>query len=512
MQILDCTLRDGGYYTQWDFPGELVQQYFTHLENLPVHIIEFGYRSIKQQAYAGRFFYSPPELLQQVKQWAPSKQLAIMLDEKDSDPADLDRLLDPCKGYVDIIRIAVAPERLEKAIVLCREIKKKGFKAGLNIMYMSTLAENPAFFRQLSALEGVADSLSMVDSYGGVFPYQVKQIIAACRQYTTVPLGFHGHNNMELAFANSLAAIEAGCDIIDATVTGMGRGAGNLKTELLLTHLATKEKWEVDFDALGSMADAFEQLRQQYHWGTNLPYMVSGASSLPQKDVMDWVSKRYYSVNSIVRALQNQQKGEIDNLKLPVFKPEKKYDTALVVAGGPSVKEHAPAIVAFARSLPNACIIHVSSKNAAIFQEVPNDQFFCLVGNEGHRMEAAFGSLSNIKGQCILPPYPRRMGTYIPPAVKDHSFELEAVTFSHKYTDAHTALAMQAAINLGVTTVWLFGYDGYTGQQLSEKEQDLADENNYLLTHAAPYFKKFAALTATRYNVAEQLSVYQFII
>ncbi|PWG81163.1 aldolase catalytic domain-containing protein [Pararcticibacter amylolyticus] len=511
MQILDCTFRDGGYYTQWDFPDDLAKPYFETMERLPVDIVELGYRSRPQKGYYGQYFYSPVLLLRKVRELAPTKTLAVMLNEKDCSLNELDSLLDPCRGLVDMIRIAVAPVRFSNAIALAEIIREKGFKVGINIMYISSLNENSALFDTLSKGDDVADAISLVDSYGGVSPEQLKLIVSLCKGVTSIPLGFHGHNNLELAMANTLTAIDSGCEIIDATITGMGRGAGNLRTELLLTYLAAKNGLETDFDKLGNIVARFEKLKEDYGWGTNLPYMVSGANSLPQKDVMDWVSKRYYSVNSIVRALQNQKRGEKDNLKLPVLQPAL-CEKVIIVGGGPSVNEHAEAIRLFVEKDPEIVVIHASAKNAAVFKGVNNKQYYCIVGNEGQRLESVFSAAEGIDGICVLPPYPRKMGTFVPSGLIEQSFELEDVSFSTKYADSHTAVALQTAILLKAVEVFLLGYDGYPNQSLSVKEQDLVNENNYLFNEAAKHFSTFAALTATRYEIREQLSLYQYII
>lgn len=159
-------------------------------------------------------------------------------------------------------------------------------------------------------MKGIADYFYIVDSYGGVYPQDVTETIQLVRSYISdVPLGFHRHNNMELALINTLTSIKEGCEMVDATITGTGRGGGNVKTELLLTALNAQGRLEVDFNQLSKVVDGFTALQKTYEWGTNLPYMVSGAYSLPQKDVMDWVGKRFYSFNSIIRALQNQARG-----------------------------------------------------------------------------------------------------------------------------------------------------------------------------------------------------------
>ena len=155
---------------------------------------------------------------------------------------------------------------------------------------------------------------------------------------TSCPVGFHGHNNLELALVNTLTALEHGAEIVDATILGMGRGAGNLKTELLLTVLNSKFGYDVNFNALGDVVGGFEGLLEKHQWGTNLPYMISGSNSLPQKDVMDWVTTRFYSLNSIIRALENQKNKVADNQSLPVFEAEH-FTNVVIVGGGGNAQE-----------------------------------------------------------------------------------------------------------------------------------------------------------------------------
>lgn len=508
MKILDCTLRDGGYYTEWDFNKELVKTYFESFNNLPVDYLEIGYRSNPMKEYLGEFFYCPDYVLQNAKQ-SSNKKLVIILNEKDVRPEHVPALLLPCKGLIDMVRIALDPQQLGRALKLAEAIKVLGFEVGFNVMYMSKWKNEKTFLEEIKYVDAVADYFYMVDSYGGVYPEDVKEIIGIVKERTNCAIGFHGHNNLELALINSLTAVQHGAEIIDATVTGMGRGAGNLKTELLLTALNAKQGIELDFNALSIVVDAFEKLQLDYGWGTNLPYMVSGANSLPQKDVMEWVTKRFYSFNSIIRALHNQKDKVQDNQKLDVFTPNKEYSKAVIIGGGPNAVRHADATLEFISKQDDTCVIHASSKNATHYQGISQDQYFCLVGSEGHRLETVFQSLGNFKGVCILPPYPRKMGTYVPPAVADTSFELGQVTFTNKLKDSHTALALQAAIDLKVKEVYLVGYDGYYNNAITEKEQGLFAENEALFADAKQYLN-ITSLVPTRYSI-DTKSVYGFI-
>lgn len=509
MKILDCTLRDGGYYTNWDFDKKTVDTYIDSFNHLPVEYLEIGYRSQPMPEYLGEYFYCPIPVLQHLKS-KTNKKLVIILNEKDVRAHQAEALLKPIIGYVDMVRLAIDPENFERALTLAAEVKRLGFEVAFNVMYMSTWADQKEFIELIPQVDGIADYFYMVDSFGGVYPQDVKDTIALVRSKTKVKLGFHGHNNLEMALANTLTAIDEGVDIVDATITGMGRGAGNLKTELLLTVLNARGQVDFPYNELSKTVDDFTRLQEQYQWGTNLPYMVSGANSLPQKQVMEWVSKRYFSFNSIIRALTNQSKGIYDNISLPKieFDNHNTYKSALIVGGGPTAVVHSDAIDQFLIQNPQIVIIHASSRNAMCFTKVPNDQFFCLVGNEGHRLEDVFGDISKVKGKCILPPYPRKMGTYIPKKLENNAFELKEVSFTDTLKETHTAIAIETARELGVSKIYVVGYDGYTGAAMGEKEQELFNENELLFQKAKAKDLVLISLTTTSYAGLQKDSVF----
>lgn len=512
MKILDCTLRDGGYYTNWDFERSLVNDYIDSFNQLPIDYLEIGYRSNPMTSYLGEFFYCPLYLLKRIRGQS-MKKLVVILNEKDVRAGDVEALLGPCREYLDMIRLAVDPANFLRAVELGKAVKALGYELSFNVMYMSNWSDYPELMDNLQQLEGVADYLYMVDSFGGVYPEDVIRTIELIREKSDITLGFHGHNNLELGLINTLTALENGVEIVDSTITGMGRGAGNLKTELLLTVLHARGKIDFNYNALSKVTDAFSELQRDYDWGTNLPYMVSGANSLPQKQVMEWVSKRFYSFNSILRALANQSRGLEDNQKLPNldFSAEKAYRSALIVGGGPSAVKQSNGVEEFLRQRPDTVVIHASSRNAMSYAAVTNDQFFCLVGNEGHRMEEVFHDTSKVNGKCIIPPYPRKMGTYIPSKLEEKAFELKKVDFTDKLTDTHTALALQTARELGISQVYLVGYDGYSGAAIGQREQELLRENEYLFARAEAAGLTLTSLTATNYKNLEEDSIFAYL-
>lgn len=508
MQILDCTFRDGGYYTDWDFSSEIIYTYLQGMNSLPIDYIELGYRNNPEKEYLGKFGYSPVYLLKQIRDIS-KKKLAVMLNEKSTRIEDLQKLATPIKGLVDMIRIAVDPKNLLRAIELAKALKALGFEVGFNIMYMSKWDQYDGFYDNLSGLNGVVDIMNMVDSFGGVLPKEVEAIIKKLRQTLTCKIGFHGHNNLEMGLINTLTAIECGVDSVDCTILGMGRGAGNLNTELLLAYL-NHNGLKVDFNALSDVITVFQPLFEKYRWGTQLPYMISGANSLPQKEVMALVTNRVYSFDSIVRGLQNKKDKVEDNAKYPVL-GKQDYDTVIIIGGGDSPVHHLEGIINFIKHYKNIALVFATARHAGKFLNVDVSQYYCLLGREAKRLKANV-SADQFKATCVLPPYPRKLGTDVPDYAEKATYELPKIEFTTEYQDSCTTLAIQTALNICKGNIYIVGYDGYPGSVLSEKEVALSNENMALLKDYEKYTgKKMMSLTPSLYPELEVESIYQFI-
>lgn len=509
-KILDCTLRDGGYYTNWDFDKNLVKTYFEAFNNLPVDYLEIGYRSNPMKNYLGEYFYCPQYVLDESSALS-NKKLVIILNEKDVRAEHVPDLLGPCVGYIHLVRIAIDPQNFKRALSLATAVKKLGFEVGFNVMYMSNWESEKEFLGQIKEVNGIADYFYMVDSFGGVYPEDVRKTYDIVRNQTNTAIGFHGHNNLQLALINTLTAIDCGASIVDATVTGMGRGAGNLQTELLLTALNAKNGLDLDFNSLSKVVDPFAEMQKDYEWGTNLPYMVSGANSLPQKDVMSWVTKRFYSLNSIIRALSNQSKGLKDNIDLKNLDEDKKYKSALIIGGGPTGKMHSKAIKEFIKRHEELCVIHVSSKNAQEYKDIKNLQIHCLAGNEGHRLEESYEDINIQDKLVILPPYPRTMGTYIPKSLESVAFQLKDISFTDKHHESVTSLAIETALHLGVDNFYFAGYDGYS-EEIKNQELELFNENEYIIESLKKNSNlSVSSITPTLYESLDSQSVFSLI-
>jgi 4-hydroxy 2-oxovalerate aldolase len=329
VKILDCTIRDGGYYNDWDFDNDIVDLYLSYIQKLPIDVIEIGYISRSIDEYAGKYFYLNKNIITEVRKKCKMK-IAVMIDLKSiSNHDEIDQLTNDLENIVDIIRLATNFSDIEKAKEVSVHLKQKGFDVCINLMKFSDIKIDDVFISKVSDIDKYTDILYIVDSYGSILPHKLKDLIRSIKKVSKVKTGFHGHNNLELALANTIIAIENGVDIVDATITGMGRGAGNLKLELLLVYLNSLDNHNTFmFNELSTIVERFNQLQNKYKWGTNLPYMISGAFSLPQKRVMDLIRLDRYSFDSIIKQI-----GIKENKKFPIYKPKFKAENTILIGG-----------------------------------------------------------------------------------------------------------------------------------------------------------------------------------
>lgn len=469
--LLDCTLRDGGYYTNWDFPDELLISYFESTNKLPLDFVEIGYLSKQKEEYHGAFYYLPHTILEKCRNRCDHK-LSVMINEKEISEEDLSVLLGNASGKIDLIRLAVKPENIERSLKLGHRIKNKGFLVALNLMYASEWNESFPDPVILEKINENFDFFYLVDSYGGMFPQSVERTIVHLQKNLSITIGFHGHNNLELALANTLSAKEAGAGILDSTIMGMGRGAGNLKTELLLSVLYKDQHIKVDFDVLNSITQIFEDFQKKYGWGTNLPYMVSGIRSLPQDAVMSQVKKRFFSLNGFKENISTDESLSKVNFKLPI-----NFQKAILVGGGDSVKKHKEALNEFAKNDENLFIIFASSKNVNCFLENPNFQIHFLAGNEGKRLQTQLNTKDISKRAAIIAPDFFSTLSFVPRELRNRSIKLNDENYDQRYNRSMTALILQFCIQNSINELYTTGYDGYGGA-MTKEELELFEENS----------------------------------
>ena len=505
MKILDCTLRDGGYYTNWDFDEQLVQNYIECTNNLPIDYIEIGYRNPKLEGYYGKYFFCNLNVLKKFRKES-NKKISIMLNQKSVTEDNVISILEPAKGLVDLVRIALDPKSIEETIPIAEKINDLGIDLALNVMYASQWCNDDEFISNLSRLSSICKYIYFVDSYGSMFPEDVRNI---CENLSSnIISGFHGHNNMQMGLSNTLEALKFGVGIVDSTMTGMGRGAGNLSTELLLTVLNKRENLDVDFDSLSKIVSDFTLLKSKFGWGTSLPYMFSGVNSFPQKQVMDWITKRFHSFGTIIKnlSLEENYLNEYEDFSI------NEKERVLLVGGGDSIRKHEESIILFLKANPDVVVVHASSRNAECFQPTDNEQIYCLAGNEGKRVEGQLPKMNISNSKFVLASLPSEIDVYVPDQIKKYTSRLREKSSSKAYGKTHTGIAVQTIIEMQPKNIFVVGYDGYEERNLTVKEIESFEENTEIFENFVSNMKtNLISLTKTKYEVMIQDAVFNYL-
>ncbi|MDO8587801.1 MAG: aldolase catalytic domain-containing protein [Armatimonadota bacterium] len=276
IKVLDCTVRDGGLMNNWQFSDDFVCAVFKACAAAGVDYMEIGYKS-SEQSYSrdenGPWKFCADDDLKRVCDISETDmKLAAMAD---IGRIEHDDILPKSECALSMIRVACYVNQVDKAIDLAHRCMEKGYETTVNLMAVSKVIE-----RDLDeALGDLAKSdipvIYLVDSFGAMYSEQVQYL---ARKYLWAlegkQVGFHAHNNQQLAFANTIEAIICGCNRLDATIFGIGRGAGNCPLELLLAFLKNPKF------KLGPILDAIQAhllpLSKEIEWGYFIPYVITG--------------------------------------------------------------------------------------------------------------------------------------------------------------------------------------------------------------------------------------------
>ena len=506
MEILDCTLRDGGYYTNWDFDQKLTNDYFKLIKSLPIEIIEIGYRgnTSKKNAYFGEYYFLTISNLKRIKSIIGNKKkISIMVDLKDwRSVSDLKKNLSKCRGVVDIVRFAVAPNKLVEFKDFLKVTKSLGFKVCVNLMYSHVILKNSELIRRVLKLKKFFDVLYIVDSYGTLITGDVENIINKIKKIDDkIPIGFHAHNNLEMALANSIEAIKNNIDYLDCTITGMGRGAGNLKTELLIAYLNLKKKIMKinDYKNIAKVVDKFEEIKVKEKWGTSLPYMISGSTQNPQAVAMQLIKSKRYNLGDIISYLTQKEKRNIIIKKTLPFK----RDTILVVGGGFSVKKNLNYIKEFLKQNPNVYIIYAGSRNFDLLNNTKNQSILCVTGNEINKIDRRYLVTQNFLVNNIID-----NRTILPNNLKK-IFRLKKNKIEKNISNSLLSISLSASLELNAKNIFLIGFDGYNHTN-KINDYSLNNENQKIIN----FYKKklnLIFLTDSIYENVKKNSIFQYL-
>jgi len=289
IKVVDCTIRDGGLMNNWQFSDDFVRAVYQACVAARVDYMEIGYRS-SERAFSrdenGPWkFCDDKDLRRIVGENKTDLKLSGMADIGRIDPDDI-----PPKdeSLLDMIRVACYVNEVDRAIALAEHCLDKGYEVTINLMAVSKVME-----RDLDeALDDIGKSrvpiLYIVDSFGAMYCEQVESL---CKRYIKAlpgkTIGFHGHNNQQLAFANTIEAIIHGSNMLDGSLLGIGRGAGNCPLECLMSFLKNP-KFRLR-PIIKVIQEHLLPLQQKIEWGYHIPYLVTGFLNEHPRSAMKWM-------------------------------------------------------------------------------------------------------------------------------------------------------------------------------------------------------------------------------
>lgn len=497
LTTLDCTLRDGGYYNNWDFNEDLVNQYIEKIIESGIDIIEIGFRNFLNKTFLGAYAYSLDNHIKTKKNIRNIK-IGVMSDasiffssnEKISD--QVKKLYLPKKNSViSLVRIAVHFKDIDRCLEIVTTLKELGYEVGFNMMQTGGRKDEEIEKAvSLIASWNIVDVLYFADSLGNMTPNEVVKIVQIIKKNWKKEIGIHTHDNKGLAIKNTLAAIDNGVTWVDSTLKGMGRGAGNAKSEDLLIELDKLIPNKYYSEGLKKLSsDVFKKLYDKYNWGSSELYSLAADYNIHPTYIQEMVSDERYSdeqIRDIVEYMKNIPSTSYNQDTLDEIRVKSNSDKngtwnaknwcngsdILLIGNGPSIKAYQNNIIDFI--INNTLTILTIN----IQDTIPNKYINGIVSANKSRilMDSKFYS------KLDIPLYmPKDLISDIPEKnmvikkINDYGSRIVKNSFSISQKSCVIPFQLTAIYALALVTmggakkIYLAGFDGYEDNKLQNE-------------------------------------------
>ncbi len=529
IKILDCTLRDGGYYNNWNFKNSLVKKYITAMSEAKIDVVEIGFRFLSQEKSLGSFAYSADEYIKTLP-LPSSLDIAVMINAKEIIESELGvkaaiELLFSKKSEspLDIVRIATHVDDILQCQYIANILQTLGYRVFLNLMQIDSI--------DISILSNIVKQVQnwncievfyFADSFGNMNSTSISEVVKAINTEWSGDIGLHAHDNKGHALVNSMHAIDCGVSYIDATIMGMGRGAGNTKMETLLVEAIDRDLGEYFPDALFPLVlQDFEQLQKEYNWGSSIYYYLSAVHGIHPTYIQEMLGDGRYDINQILSAINflksaSSSSYSFESMLEAISKSSGNHhgnwsanDWAkgrdiLIVGSGPSTKQYISDIVKYIKN-KNPVVLCLN-----INKDIPEELVTAYVACHETRITIELDLYSSLTKPIILP-----MGR-IPVEIKgilsnvdilDYGLRIEesGLKISNNGCTLDKPLVLVYALSLssisGVNKILLTGIDGYEVNNPKQQEMVRAlnrfKENNTNI--------EIHAITPTTYPIEQSL-------
>lgn len=511
IHVLDCTLRDGGYCNEWKFGYENTKRISNGLVEAGVDIIECGFLTCKEEYNPDiTKFTSLDEISDIIPRERKGKMFVAMMNYGEFDVSALPQY---DASSIDGIRVAYHKKNRYEAIELCKKIKRKGYR--VFVQAMVSLSYNDEEFLEMIKLVNELDPYAfyIVDSFGMMKGKDLTRLFYMIENNLreSIWIGFHSHNNLQLAYSNAqiLATVQTRRNlIIDSSIMGMGRGAGNLNTELFLDYLNENFGKKYDIRPLFVISDKIlTQFYERNYWGYSLPNYISAshnahpnyASYLDAKktltfedmneifDMMDEEKKISYDKIYIEELyFKYQEKDRVQESHLSDMKNQLAGKNVLMIAPGPSSMSERDKIIEVAQ---RSDVITFSINYD--YDEKMTDYLF----------------VSNLRRYRDLPQEKRfktivtsnipSLDVYLQVRYKDLINDVESVK------DNAGLMLAKLLTQLGVKKLYIAGMDGYS----VVPDENYADQKMNLYTEKSSADKKNKGMITVLKEISQNLDI-----
>jgi len=293
IKVLDCTLRDGGLMNDHRFDDKVVKAVYQTCVDAGIDYIELGYKASKKifapSDYGSWKYCDEDDIRRVVGDNDTPLKLSAMADAERTDYHE--DILPSDQSVLDVIRVATYVHQIPTAIDMVKDAHDKGYETTLNLMAVSAVPLDELDRALDVIMDTEIDAIFIVDSWGVLYSEQIQALTRKYLEHAK-PLGkdvgIHAHNNQQLAYANTIEALIAGANRLDASLAGLGRGAGNCPIELLLGFLHNP-KFRLR-PVLQCIQDHIEPLRDSLRWGFDIPYMLTGLLNQHPRPAMKFLA------------------------------------------------------------------------------------------------------------------------------------------------------------------------------------------------------------------------------
>lgn len=317
IKILDCTLRDGGYVNDWNFGYNNISNIIQNINASGIDFIECGFMTDKEYNPDKSLYNSLEQLHRLIPSNIAAEKTVCMIDYGEF---DISKLPPANESSIFGFRIIFKKNNLDEALAACCEIQQKGYNIFINPTFINQYSEEEflSIIKKVNMIKPFA--FSIVDSMGIMQITDAKNLfhLADENLKKEITLCFHSHNNLQLSFSNTKKLIEMKSSrniIIDSSIFGMGRGAGNIKTEFLIQYL--NENYKKDYKILPILTiihNYINKIFDEKPWGYSEPYYLS-AQCFCHPNYASFLIKKHVSldvIGKILKSIPEENKTEYD--------------------------------------------------------------------------------------------------------------------------------------------------------------------------------------------------------